>query len=68
VFYVLEKSKLIFKNFVVVLNALCLILEQNTEWQQAIYLAFMDFEKEVDSGNRTVMWKLCKNLVSPENY
>ena len=37
-----------------------IIIEQSLEWQSALYLNFIDFEKAFDSVDREVIWKLLR--------
>ncbi|CAH8495256.1 unnamed protein product [Heterobilharzia americana] len=47
---------------------LCIIREQSTEWQSALYLNFIDFEKALDSVDREVIWKLLHYYGVPQTF
>lgn len=47
------------------INTLRIILEQSTEFQTPLYLAFIDFEKAFDSLQRSVIWKVLREYGVP---
>jgi hypothetical protein len=54
------------QNCLDLINTLRIILEQNAEWQTALYRTFIDSEKAFDSLNRTVCGKLYQSIASPQ--
>lgn len=42
------------------INTLRIILDQITEYQPPLYMAFIDFEKAFDSIQRNVIWNVLK--------
>ena len=36
------------------------IIEQSTEWQQTLYVSFVDFAKAFDSVQRHSLWKILR--------
>lgn len=49
------------------IKTLRVILEQSAEWQNTLYLTFIDFEKAFDSVNRRVMWQTLEEYGIPQN-
>lgn len=45
-----------------------IIIEQALEWQNKMYLNFIDFEKAFDRVNREKMWLILENYGIPEKY
>ena len=45
-----------------------IIVEQCTEWQNSLYINFVDFEKAFDSIDRTVLWKLLRHYGLPTKF
>ncbi|CAH8605478.1 unnamed protein product [Heterobilharzia americana] len=45
-----------------------IIIEQSIEWQSALYLNFIDFEKAFDSVDREVIWKLLQYYGVPQTF
>jgi len=48
------------------ISTLRIIIEQSIEWQSALYLVFVDYEKAFDSINRECIWMELRNLGVPE--
>jgi hypothetical protein len=48
------------------ISTLRIIVEQSIEWQSALYLVFVDYEKAFDSINRECIWTELRNLGVPE--
>ena len=42
------------------------ILEQSTEWNSTIYIAFIDFEKAFDSLHRESLWSILRHYGVPQ--
>ncbi|KAI0215988.1 hypothetical protein LSAT2_031965, partial [Lamellibrachia satsuma] len=42
------------------------ILEQSTEWNSTIYIAFIDFEKAFDSLHRESLWRILRHYGIPQ--
>ena len=42
------------------------ILEQSTEWNSTIYIAFIDFEKPFDSLHRESLWRILRHYGIPQ--
>ena len=43
------------------------ILEQSTEWNSTIYIAFIDFERAFDSLHRDSLWRILRHYGIPQN-
>ncbi|XP_070493805.1 uncharacterized protein [Chironomus tepperi] len=48
------------------ISTLRIIVEQSIEWQSALYLVFIDYEKAFDSIDRECIWTELRNLGVPE--
>ena len=44
------------------------IIEQSLEWNAALYLVFVDYEKAFDSIHRETLWKIMRHYGIPEKY
>ncbi|VDP32577.1 unnamed protein product [Schistosoma margrebowiei] len=45
---------------------LWIIVEQSTEWNSSLYTNFIDYEKALDSVDRTTLWKLLRHYGVPQ--
>ena len=45
---------------------LCTIVEQSPEWNSALYINYIDFEKAFDSIHHPTLWKILKSYGFPE--
>ncbi|CAH8483518.1 unnamed protein product [Schistosoma haematobium] len=43
-----------------------IIVEQSIEWNSSLYINFIDYKKEFDSVDRTILWKLLRHYGVPE--
>jgi hypothetical protein len=48
------------------INTLRIIIEQNNEWNERLYLVFIDFEKAFDSVSRDKIWKIMERFGLPQ--
>ena len=46
--------------------SLRIIIEQSTEWQNTLYINFIDFEKAFDRVDRNIIWQLMGHWSSTE--
>jgi hypothetical protein len=46
-------------------NTLCIILEHSNELNSALYVTFVDFEKDFDSLKRRYLWKVLQQYGMP---
>jgi hypothetical protein len=47
------------------LNTLRIIIEQSNEWNERVYLVFIDFERAFDSVSRDKIWKIIEKFGLP---
>jgi hypothetical protein len=47
------------------INTLRIIIEQSNEWNERLYLVFIDCEKAFDSANRDKIWKIKEGFGLP---
>ncbi|VDP18734.1 unnamed protein product [Schistosoma margrebowiei] len=43
-----------------------IIVEQSIEWNSSLYINFIDYEKAIDSVDRTTLWKLLRHYGVPQ--
>jgi hypothetical protein len=48
------------------INTLGIIIEQSNEWNERLYLVFIDFEKAFDSVSRDKIWKIMERFGLPQ--
>jgi hypothetical protein len=48
------------------INTMRIIIEQNNEWNERLYLVFIDFEKVFNSVSRGKIWKIMERFSLPQ--